>query len=244
MIDKGLLDSGMDIPFPEARLSIHPPKCKEISLIGQDSFYSGCELLTFSKDILSDKDKVNLSNISDFDIFMSIINSNEQEGMTNRLNAKLVLSLIFPEYEILYNDPHNLVLVKDDEKFFINTVNYNAFKENIAELFALKKDNGDVPAQYNTKGEMANKIAEKLRKGRNKAAAAKGDGQQHINIIQRYISVLAVGLKKSKADLYNYTLYQLFDEYERYIKKTNYDITLQAKMAGAKDIKDADNWME
>ena len=38
MIDKGLLDSGMDIPFPEARVTIHPPKCKEICLIGQESF--------------------------------------------------------------------------------------------------------------------------------------------------------------------------------------------------------------
>ena len=50
MIDKGLLDSGMDIPFPEARVTIHPPKCKEICLIGQESFYMGCELLNFSKD--------------------------------------------------------------------------------------------------------------------------------------------------------------------------------------------------
>ena len=65
-----------------------------------------------------------------------------------------------------------------------------------------------------------------------------------INIIQRYISILSVGLQKSKEELYNYTLYQLVDEYDRYIKKINYDITLQAKMAGAKDIKDADNWME
>lgn len=244
MIDKGLLDSGMDIPFPEARLTIHAPKCKEISLIGQDSFYTGCELLNFSKDILDDKDKISLLNISDFDIFMSIISSSQSEGMRNRISAKLVLSLIFPDYEILYTDPHNLILIKDDEKFFINSLNYDAFKDILNELFCLRKDNGEVPNQYNTKGKMANKIAEKLKKGRAKAAAANGEEQKGINIIQRYISVLAVGLQKSKEDLYNYTLYQLFDEYERYIKKVNYDITLQAKMAGAKDVKDADNWME
>ena len=91
---------------------------------------------------------------------------------------------------------------------------------------------------------MAKKIADKIRKGREKAAAAKNGGDKEINIIQRYISILSVGLQKSKEELYNYTLYQLVDEYDRYIKKINYDITLQAKMAGAKDIKDADNWME
>lgn len=243
MIDKGLLDSGMDIPFPEARLSIHPPKCKEISLIGQDSFYMGCELLNFSKDILEDKDKSNLTNISNFDIFMSILNSQEEEGLKNRLSAKMVLTLIFPDYEIQYGDAHNLILIKDNEKFFINTMNYEAFKEILVELFVLRKD-GDVPGEYNTQGSMASEIAKKLKQGRNKAAAAKGEDKKNINIIQRYISVLAVGLQKSKEELYNYTLYQLFDEYERYIKKINYDITLQAKMAGAKDVKDADNWME
>ena len=243
MIDKGLLDSGMDIPFPEARVTIHPPKCKEICLIGQESFYMGCELLNFSKDILNDKDKSNLENISDFDIFMSIINSREKEGLKNKISAKMVLSLIFPDYEILYNDAHNLVLIKNDEKFFINAMNYAAFKQILVELFCLQKD-GDVPGQYNTKGDMAKKIADKIRKGREKAAAAKNEGDKEINIIQRYISILSVGLQKSKEELYNYTLYQLVDEYDRYIKKINYDITLQAKMAGTKDIKDADNWME
>lgn len=244
MIDKGLLDSGMDIPFPEARLTIHPPKCKEISLIGQESFYMGCELLNFSKDILDEKDKTNLSNISDFDIFMNMINNQSKDGLRNRVSAKLVLSLIFPDYEIVYNDPHNLIFIKDNEKFYINTINYENFKDILIELFCLQRNHGDVPNQYNTKGSMANKIAEKLKKGRAKAAAANGEDKKGINIIQRYISVLAVGLQKSKAELYNYTLYQLFDEYERYIKKVNYDITLQAKMAGAKDLKEVDNWME
>ena len=155
----------------------------------------------------------------------------------------MVLSLIFPDYEILYNDAHNLVLIKNDEKFFINAMNYAAFKQILVELFCLHKD-GDVPGQYNTKGDTAKKIADKIRKGREKAAAVKNGGDKEINIIQRYVSILSVGLQKSKEELYNYTLYQLVDEYDRYIKKINYDITLQAKMAGAKDIKDADNWME
>ena len=42
----------------------------------------------------------------------------------------------------------------------------------------------------------------------------------------------------------DYTPYQLFDEYERYILKTNYDTVFKLRIAGAKDVKDADDWMK
>ena len=41
-----------------------------------------------------------------------------------------------------------------------------------------------------------------------------------------------------------YTVYQLFDEFKRYELKLNWDIYLQAKMAGAKDLKEVDDWMK
>ena len=49
MIDRLLLLSGNDIPFPIARLVIHPPKIKEIAYITETRFWQGCELLKFDK---------------------------------------------------------------------------------------------------------------------------------------------------------------------------------------------------
>ena len=41
-----------------------------------------------------------------------------------------------------------------------------------------------------------------------------------------------------------YTVYQLFDEFKRYELKVNHDIYLQAKMAGAQNLKEVDDWMK
>ena len=73
MIPHSLLLSGMDIPFPEARVNIVQPKVKDILYISEDSFYSGCELLNFSKDVLYQQDKVGLEDKTNFDVLMSIM---------------------------------------------------------------------------------------------------------------------------------------------------------------------------
>jgi len=54
MIDELLLLSGNDIPFPEARLTIHQPRLREIAYITEQRFWLGCELLKFNKEFLLD----------------------------------------------------------------------------------------------------------------------------------------------------------------------------------------------
>ena len=41
--------------------------------------------------------------------------------------------------------------------------------------------------------------------------------------------------------LLGYSVYQLFDEFERFKLKMSYDIYFQAKMAGAKDLKEVED---
>ena len=50
--------------------------------------------------------------------------------------------------------------------------------------------------------------------------------------------------KVNMNDLLNYTTYQLFDEFKRYELKVGHDIYVQAKMAGAKDLKEVEDWMQ
>ena len=71
-----------------------------------------------------------------------------------------------------------------------------------------------------------------------------GGERQKVAILTRYISILAVGEKKDMNSLLGYSVYQLFDEFKRYELKLNWDIYLQAKMAGAKDLKEVDDWMK
>ena len=85
-------------------------------------------------------------------------------------------------------------------------------------------------------------VAEKLKKRQQKLAEMKGE--QKVNLFGRYVSILTVGLQKDMNELMQYTVYQIMDEFERFRMKQDFDIYIQAKMAGAKDLEEVKNWME
>ena len=91
-------------------------------------------------------------------------------------------------------------------------------------------------------GHIAKKIAEKLKKRHQRLNEIAKPNK--VAIISRYVSILAVGEQKDINSFMQYTVYQLFDEFKRYELKLNWDIYLQAKMAGAKDLKEVDDWMK
>ena len=241
MLDDLLLLSGNDIPFIEAQIGIHQPTIKEIAYIGEENF-TGCELLNFSKDLLNEKDKKSLENRNNFEIFMSIMREKNNPVLAkNKVGAKMVLALLFPEYQIHFN-VNELLLIRDGEPpHSINEKNFEIFKEILVQMFCLKQS-GDGQS-YNPGSKRAAEIAEKLARGRAKAAAAKGETQK-ISILSRYVSILAVGIEISINSLMQYTVYQLFDEFERYQLKVEYDLFIRAKLAGAKDVKEVDHWMK
>ena len=244
MLSDLLLLSGNDIPFPEARVTIHQPTLKEIAYIGEETFFIGCGFLDFSKNLLSETDKINLVNYNDFDIFMSIVINQNKDVKRSVEAAFLVLNLIFPLYEISVRD--NLIILKQEkEEYVINSNNFAKFKEIISTMFNLKLGQGNLE-DYNPSGDMAKRIAEKFKKRHEQlnkiAKEAFGDGKR-IAILSRYVSILAVGLQKDFNDLMQYTVYQLYDEFQRFQLKVQWDAYIQARMAGAKDLEEVDNWM-
>ena len=51
-INKLLLQTGGDIPFLTAGVTIHAPTLKEIGMIGERDFLIGCHFLNFNKNNL------------------------------------------------------------------------------------------------------------------------------------------------------------------------------------------------
>lgn len=243
MIGDLLLLSGNDIPFPEARVTIHQPTLKEIAFIGEEAFFIGCGFLDFSKNLLGEQDKVRLSNYSDFDIFMSILINKTQDTKRSIECAYLVLTLIFPLYELSVRD-NTIILKKDTEEFSINRNNFTQFKEIISAMFNLTLGSQSSD-KYNPEGDMAKRIAEKFKQRHEKLnkLAQKANADKRIAILSRYASILAVGLQKDLNDVMQYTVYQLYDEFQRFQLKVQWDAYLQAKMAGATDLEEVDNWM-
>lgn len=242
MINDLLLLSGNDIPFIEAQVNIHQPTIKEIAYIGEESFFIGCELLNFSKDVLDREDRINLENKTNFEVLMSIMKDKNIAAQKSKTCAIMVLMLMFPDYQIHIRKDCISLNKEGEEEHLINNKNFESFKKILVSMFCLKVGDANNPT-YNPENEMAKRIAEKLQKGRAKVAELNGEGKK-ISVLGRYISILTIGQHKDLNSLMQYTVYQLYDEFQRFELKQNYDIYFSAKLAGAKDLDEVDNWMK
>jgi hypothetical protein len=237
-LDELILQSGNDVPFPEAQVTIHPPRIQEIAYIGEENFLIGSHFLLFDKNNLSDEDKIGLEDQSNFHILMSVMNS--QEKAKHKTDGILVLTLLFPQYEIKIQKDR-ILLQKDKFSSSINEQNYESFKKIIKQIFCLETE--EDCGEFNPADALAKRIAEKIKKGR-QAKNQLSDSPKDFKIYSRYVSILSVGLGKNKNELINYTVYQLNDEFKRYQAKINWDYYLKAKLAGAENLEEVDNWME
>ena len=243
MTNNLLLLSGANIPFVEGTVTIHQPTLYEISLIGEEALFTGCELLKFSKDVLSTEDKNRLLHYTDFNILMSIMNDKSGSMLYNISCARMVLDLIFPFYTVTITPEAIVLFSRDSNKKCgqINDVNFLAFKQILISMFCLEKTSS--AQEYNAQGELAKKIADKFKK-RKQQLAELSSKPNKVAIFSRYISILTVGEHKDMNSFMKYTVYQLFDEFQRFELKMAYDIYFKARMAGAKDMKEPEDWMK
>ena len=243
MIDELSLELGIDLPFLEAGITIHQPRLKEIAYVTENRFWLGCELLKFDKENLTEQDKNSLSNWSNFNIIMSMIQEKNIESQQAKLNVLSILTLLFPNYTInLGTKAIQLQYSQTQEKTEINNNNFQIFKNIVNEMFCLR---GGDDKQYNPAGDLAKKIADKFKKARAKKMQLASDGRdQKISILSRYISILTVGQKKDMNSFQDYTVYQLMDEFSRFNLKLQYDAWFKYKIAGAQDLQTPEDWLK
>ena len=177
---------------------------------------------------------------------MSMIN-NKQNTTSKAIKAYIqsIFMLIFPDYELMYM-PNMLVFNKYNkedgtkQQGIINNDNYEQFKNILKEMFCLQ---GFEQKDYNPANKLAEQIANKFKQRHKKLSKKQGDSNKPISILSRYISILVIGNHHTIPELMQYTVYQLFDQFRRYQKKFSYDVWFQAKIAGAENLQDVDNWM-
>lgn len=241
MINDLLLLSGNDIPFPEAQLIIHQPNIKEIALMGEEDFYTGCEFLNFSKENLEKQDKLALESYSDFEIIMSIMREKNAVVTKNKQCVLTLLTLLFPQYSVQITIEAIELEAATGEKTYLNKDNFEHFKVILNKIFCLTGRKED---EYNPAGEMAKRIAEKFKKRHqilNQKAQPSG---KKISILEKYVSILSAGQNLDINVLLHYTVYQLFDAFERYQLKAQNDLYLSAQMAGAQGLEKPEDWMK
>ena len=229
---------GTDIPIPEYQLTIHQPKIKEISFIGEADFFSGVQCLCLNKSMFV-KDETVLADTNNFQIFMTIMS--EKEAADKKFAVQQVFTLFFPKNKVLFT-PRSIIIQGDNNSFTIDENNFEYLQNAISDICCLKTGPMD-QTTFNPADKKAQEIAEKIMRGRQRVAAQKG--QSNISIFTQYLSILTVGMNSmSIQDLAELTIFQLYDLIERYMLYVNWDIDIRCRLAGGKPDSEVDNWMK
>ena len=253
VIHKLLLDTKDKIPFssPSAQLVIYQPSIAEIGMLGEPNFLMAVQVLTKDYKKTISKDNSDLDNLTNFDIIMSIIKEKTENSKLIFVNILQLFELIFPDYKIGVTPNSFIFQVKENNdnlsSQIIDNKNFDIFSQYLYEMFALASFSGQVIEDYNPAGDRARALVEKFKKKHEYLAQLrqeKGEDTAVASIFGRYMNVLAVGERKNKNELSQYSVYQLIEEFKRFELKEAFDYTLQAKMAGAKNVKDAKDWMQ
>ncbi len=228
---------GTDIPVESCQLVLHQPRIEEIALIGEHVFFSGVQTLCLHKTMFIE-DKILLATTTNFQIFMMIMS--EKEAKDKKDAVKQVLTLLLPEYQVLFT-PNSLVLKLGDNTILIDENNFEDLQSALREIFCMN----DAPMDqqtFNPVNDKAKEIADKIMAGRKKVAELKGNS--NVSVFTQYISMLSIGLHTSMHEFKQYTMFQLYDAVERFTLWLNWDIDLRSRLAGAKPDEHPRNWME
>ena len=231
------LMTGVDIPIPELQLALHQPTIKEISMVGEQDFFIGIQMLCVKKEMYI-QDESLLANTTNFQIFMTMMN--EPQIADKKQCVLQVLSLILPNYQIVFT-PRSMILKNGENIINIDEGNFEALQQVLIQQFCLQ---GSGQEQFNPQSKKAREIAQKLMKARQKVAQLKSE-EQSGSVFGQYVSILTVGLGSMTInDCLSLTMYQLYDLIERYSLYINWDLDIRAKLAGSTDNKPVDNWMK
>ena len=241
MENKLLFFTNNDIPFTSAKIVIHNPTIKEIGLIGETTFRIAVHLILYiPKIIRKSQDNSGLSNKSDFEIFIAIVNNKDQQEVNAKQNFMSLLFLLFPNFEIKIRE-RDIQLVKAEEGIvsFIDDTNFLEFQQILSKMFPGTDSDKNV---YIPADSRAQAIANKLMEGKNKKNKEL-ENEKDISVYKRYASILSIGLQMDLNTILNYTVEQIETQFQRYILKVKWDAHYAAQLACATGLDEAEDWM-
>ena len=139
------LFTGVDIPIPECQIVIHQPTITEISMVGEKVFLSGVQMLCIDKSQFDEGGKKDLSNTTNFQIFMTIMT--EKEAKEAKKQVIEALSLIIPNTKVNMT-PRALLLNYNDTNIIIDEGNFEEFQNILRQVFCLKKREDDFTRHF------------------------------------------------------------------------------------------------
>lgn len=238
--------TGAPIPCPELRATVKQPKVKDISFIGEKDFFRYVGFLKITRDAFiktfedskeyDEEYKKEVKKVygsaSDFQIIMTICNENIEviQGIT------IILLLLFPDYnQVVIEEPFIVIKGANKPEILINDTGLSALNAIIDFMFKLNEVESS--QEYKPANKMAEEIAKKFQKRREKVAKEKGLGGDEAGdgIIATFVSNLSVALGLDLNVISDWTIYQLFTQMKRYNLFAQYDQQVRAAMIGGSE---------
>ena len=222
----GLMLSGQQIQLPGANLFITQPTINQIVTFGEDDFLIAISLLGNTKKLI-DKVKQGNSELQmypDFQLLMIVL----QEDLSVRMLIENLFTLIFPDYKVKITENSIDFSLQENNQIIgrIHPFNFESFQNILNDIFVPQNDNEREP-DYNPANDMAAKIAEKIKKGRDKVHAQKAAIEGVHSIFADYCSTLSIGMHVDINVFFNYTSFQLYDAYRRFFEKEQSDFYMR-----------------
>lgn len=222
----GLILSGQPIFIPEINIYITQPKIKDIVLFGEDDFFTTIQLLVDMKKFTSMVKEGNseLNIISDFQLLLVMV----EEDPTIKKMIQNLFILIFPDYKVEITENSIDFLLQENNRIIgrIHPFNFEHFQNALNDIFIPQGDNDREP-DYNPANDMAAKIADKIKKGREKIHEQKAAAEGAHSIFADYCSTLSIGMHMDINIFFNYTSFQLYDAYRRFFDKEQSDFYMR-----------------
>ena len=248
--DIGLYLSGCQVPIKMCGVYITPPKVREIVQFGETDFFSVCQMLADVKKFVEPIKEGNsaLAQRSDFQIFIGIL-LNEETSQVRRMFDSF-MQLCFEDFIIdITKKSINFKIDEDGPNIGqINPFNLKEFSQTIRELFLpMKQEDEEIEYNIDKNNQAAVRMLNKIMENRKKRAkAAQEQAGNSTSIFAQYVSILSIGMGVSVNMFYDYTPFQLYDAFSRYIAKMSYDTyqsIITTPFVDSSKIEQVDNWV-
>ena len=231
--------AGNDIPVPELQTIMHSPTLKEITMIGEEKYFQSMNLICLEKEYLI-QDETLLSQLSNFQVLMKVLG--EPSFASKKDDLIELLSLVFSQFSQIIFTPRSIVLRQGDITVMIDENNFEIVQKYLKQVFCAHNVlNGD-KVVYNPANKKAKEIADKLMRGR--ARAAELNQTKWSSICGKFMSVICVALHYTFDQCASLNLAQLFDLVQRFGLKNAWEVDLRIRVAGGKPDKEPDDWMK
>lgn len=243
----GLAISGQQIPVKDCNIFITQPTVRDIIALGENDYFLANSFICHTGDYTKDLRKGNLAllNMSNFQILLMMV---QQKELGLKEVCDKFFSLVFPDYKVIFTeDSIDFAVPGQNDKLHlvgrVTPFTFESFYETLCFVFEPKSSEDS----YNPEGDLAEQIAEKLKKGREKVNQMKGIKTEQATVFGNMASCLAVGMHMDINYFFQLTPFQLYDIHRRYNLKEQNDFYKKVASTPLMDVshmEEPTNWME